>query len=112
MRTDDERISAMHRRAAELKIERRHVRVRVIQTASAVCCCAAVILLAVMVPGISGMGTGSGNTDMNASLFANSPFLGYAVIGIIAFALGITVTVLCYQMKRWQDKKDSEDMQC
>ena len=113
MRTDEERISAMRRRAAEIKTERRHVKVRVIQAVSAVCCLAAVIVLAVMAPGISGAGgPGAAAPEMNASLFASSPILGYVVVGIIAFALGIAVTALCYQLKKWQDKKDSEDMQC
>lgn len=112
MRTDEDRIKAMHRRAAEIKIEKRHKSVRVAQAVSAACFCAAVILLAVLVPGISDIGnTGVGAPEMNASLFANSPFLGFVVVGIIAFALGITVTVLCYQMKKWQNEKDKEDLQ-
>lgn len=112
MRTDEERIRAMHRRAAEISIENRHKKVRVIQIASAVCCCAAVILMAVLVPGVSGVTeSGSEAAELNASLFANSPAIGYIVIGIIAFILGITVTALCYQLKKWQDEKDKEDLQ-
>ena len=71
----------MHRRAGELRIEKRHRTVRVIQ-------------------------------GMNGSLFANSPVLSYVVIAVIAFILGITVTAICYQLKKYQNEKDAGDLQC
>ena len=113
MRTGEERINAMHRRAGELRIEKRHRRVRVIQAASAVCCCAAVLVLAVLMPRIAGtMDAGVLPQGMNGSLFANSPVLSYVVIAVIAFMLGITVTAICYQLKKYQNEKDAEDLQC
>ncbi len=30
--------------------------------------------------------------------------LGFVVIGILAFILGITVTILCYRIKRYHQK--------
>ena len=54
--------------------------------------------------------------SMSGSIFAGSSMLGYLVIGIIAFILGVSVTVFCYQVKKLQkggeesadeDKEDS-----
>ena len=45
---------------------------------------------------------------MNASLFATAGVLGYVVTGILAFLLGIAVTVLCFRLRMW--KNESMDL--
>lgn len=35
--------------------------------------------------------------------------IGYILIGIIAFALGISVTLFCFQLKGWQNDNDSRN---
>ena len=110
MRTNEERIAAMHKRAAELEKEKRQRKVRIIQALSAAACFAAVILLAVFMPGFSqSLGSGNSQGGMSASIFSESSALGYIVIGVLAFLLGTAVTVFCFRLKKWQKDKDAED---
>lgn len=109
MRTNEERIAAMHARAAELNKQQRSRRIRIVQLVSTAVCFAAVILLAVCMRGImpSQLTPADGSPgDMHASLFAASGALGYVVIAIIAFILGVAVTAFCFLLKKQQDGKD------
>ena len=40
-------------------------------------------------------------------MFTNE--LGFLVIALIAFVLGVAVTVFCFRLKKWNDEKDKED---
>lgn len=113
MRTNEERIISMHDRARELNKQLRARRVKVIQSAGAIASFAAVIVLALFMPDTASFSTDSAVTapgEMNASIFAGSEVLGYIVIAIIAFLLGMSVTVFCFRLKRWQREKDAEDI--
>ena len=46
---------------------------------------------------------------MSASIFSGSGYLGYIVIGIVAFLLGCAVTVFCFRLRKWQKDKENED---
>lgn len=114
MRTNEERIAAMHVRAAELNTQKRANHVRILQSAGAAVSFAAVILLALSMPNISAFGPGSAAgspNDMHASIFGESSALGYVVISVIAFLLGTAVTIFCFRLKRWQDEKGEKDIQ-
>lgn len=110
MRTNEERIAAMHKRAADLEKEKRQRKVRIIQALSAAACFAAVIALAVFMSGFSlAFTSGTNQGGMSASIFSESSALGYIVIGVLAFLLGATVTIFCFRLKKWQKDKDAED---
>ena len=111
MLTNKERIAAMHMRAKELNSQRWTRRIRLLQSAFSTFCFAVVILIAAYMPRIvpSQMSPADGSSeDMHASLFAGSGALGYIVIAIIAFLLGITVTIFCFYLKKWQEEKEQE----
>ena len=42
-----------------------------------------------------------------ASIFGGSAVAGYIIIGLLAFVLGVCVTILCFKLKAFQ-KKDKE----
>ena len=42
-----------------------------------------------------------------ASIFGGSAVAGYIIIGLLAFVLGVCVTVLCFKLKAFR-KKDEE----
>ena len=45
-----------------------------------------------------------------ASIFANKGFLGYVVVGILAFLLGISVTLMCDILhKRNKERNEGND---
>ena len=109
MRTNEERIAAMHKRAAELEKEKRQRRVLIIQAVSAAACFAAVIALAFFMPGFSqAFASGNSQGSMSASIFSESSVLGYIVIGILAFLLGAAVTIFCFRLKKWQKDKERQ----
>lgn len=109
MRTNEERIAEMHKRAAELEKQKRAGRVRIIQALSVAACFVAAILMAVYVPGVSAkLVPETAPGSMNASIFAGGNALGYIVIAVIAFLLGTAVTIFCFRLKKWQDENDRE----
>ena len=106
MRTNDERIEALHRRAEELKTERN---TRIMQAASAACGFILVVIIASFMPVLSERITPyDAELSLKGSILSGSGMLGYIVIGIVAFALGVTVTVFCYQIKKCQTGRDED----
>ena len=109
MRTNEERINAMHMRAAEIEREKRHKKIRVLQTISVAACFILTIGLAVLMSGTSiSEAPGNDPGSMSASILSGSGTFGYIVIGIIAFVLGVTATRLCYSLKSGK-KEDNGD---
>ena len=112
MRTDEERINRMHARAAELSRQKRARKVKIMQVAGGVVSFAAAIMLAIFVPRAACLDAGNpaGQTDgMHASIFGDSAALGYIVIAIITFLLGVTITIFCFRLRKWQEQKDKEE---
>ena len=100
MRTNEERIEAMHRRAAELEREQRVRKARFAGTAAALVSFAAVILLAVMMPDLSQVVVPE-NSGMSGSIFASGGHLGGIVICIIAFLLGAAASAFCCRRREY-----------
>ena len=110
MRTNEERLAAMHQRAAAINKQKRYRSSLMFRAAGVAACLAVVILLAVFLPGVTEEVTSqSVSGGMSASMFTNSGVLRTIVIAVIAFLLGICVTILCFRLKKWQDEKNQED---
>ncbi len=110
MLTNEERIAAMHDRAAVIEQRQRGRRVKIIQSAAAACSFAAVVLLAMFMPQLAALETqhsGAAPGEMNASIFAGTGAYGYVVIAIVAFLLGMTVTAFCFRLRKWQEQKNA-----
>ena len=112
MLSHEERIAEVKRRTAEKERQKR-LRRRWIAAASGVAACLAVIVgISLSMPGIVEQiepGTFSG-FETAASMYGGGAALGYIVIGLLAFLLGVCVTVLCFllrQMNR-EDRQDEE----
>ena len=105
MRTNEERIAAMHTRAYEMEKKKRIVKSRMI---GGIACAASVVILAVLaviLPQVDTAAPMQGTVPgMNASLFSVNDGVSYLVIAVIAFLLGGAVTILCYRLKKWQDE--------
>lgn len=111
MRTNEERITALHSRTSQLKRERKNHQFAAICAAGGVVCLGLLIGIAAMMPDISDYRFINETSDaMNASVFAGSGSLVYIVIAILAFLLGITLTVFCFRIKKWLDEKDRGDL--
>ena len=111
MRTNEERLAAMHRRAAELTKQKRMKQSLITGAAGIAGCVMMLILLVVRISGISTalQEDPAAGAMMSASIFAGNSSLSYIIVGIIAFLLGVSVTVFCFRLKKWQDSKSEKD---
>ena len=114
MRSHEERVAETKRRIA--KIEREKRRRNTITMSSAVAACLVLLIGASFaMPGVAArIQTGDySGFETAASMYGGGAALGYIVIGLLAFLLGVCVTVLCFrlrQMNREDDQnKESED---
>ena len=115
MRSHEERVTETKRRIAKIEREKRRRR-NTIAMASAVAACLALLIGASFVmPGIAAnIQTGDyAGFETAASMYGGSAALGYIVIGLLAFLLGVCVTVLCFRIRQLSHEnaqdKESED---
>ena len=110
MRSHEERVAETKRRIA--KIERaKRLRRNTITMASAVAACLALLIGASLaMPGIAAnIQTGDyAGFETAASIFHGGAALGYIVIGLLAFLLGVCVTVLCFRLRQ-MSREDGQD---
>ena len=110
MRSHKERIAETKRRIAKIEQDKRRRR-NTITMASAVAACLALLIGASLaMPGIAASiqaGDYSG-FETAASIFHGGAALGYIVIGLLAFLLGVCVTVLCFRLRQ-MSREDDQD---
>ena len=110
MHTNEDRISAMHRRAAEIQREKRKRPVRGLNAGSAALGLALAVLPGVRMPKLAAglpMETAAGSAS--ASIFNQSGALGYVVTALLAFLLGVCVAVVCIRLKKWHEEGIASD---
>ena len=113
MRSHEERIAETKRRIAKIEREKR-LRRNTLAMASAVAACLVLLIGASFaMPGIAASiqaGDYAG-FETAASMYGGSAALGYIVIGLLAFLLGVCVTVLCFRLRQInrEDSQDRED---
>ena len=116
MRSHEERVAETKRRIAKIEREKR-LRRNTITMASAVAACLALLIGASLaMPGIAArIQTGDySGFETAASIFHSGAALGYIVIGLLAFLLGVCVTVLCFRLRQMnreddQNKRDEQN---
>ena len=112
MHSTDERVAAVERRVKELGEQKKHWERRTIGLSATAACLLIVVGMGIAMPGIM-EGLSQGNytdTNMMASIFYEVSVLGYVLIGLLAFALGVCLTILCFLLGRGnqQDKEDDD----
>ena len=108
MRSHEERVAEAKRRIAKIEREKRLWR-NTIAMASAVAACLALLIGASLaMPGIAAsIRTGDySGFETAASIFHGGAALGYIVIGLLAFLLGVCVTVLCFRLRQMSREDD------
>ena len=110
MRSHEERVAETKRRIAKMEREKR-LRRNTITMASAVAACLVLLIGASFaMPGIAAS-IQAGNYagfETAASIFHGGAALGYIVIGLLAFLLGVCVTVLCFRLRQ-MSREDGQD---
>ena len=112
MRSHEERVAEAKRRIAKIEREKR-LRRNTITMASAVAACLALLIGASLaMPGIAASIQAGDYVDFEtaASIFHSGAALGYIVIGLLAFLLGVCVTILCFRLRQMhrEDTQDTE----
>ena len=102
MRSHEERVAETKRRIAKIEREKQ-LRRNTVTMASAVAACLALLIGASLaMPGIAAnIRTGDySGFETAASMYGGGAALGYIVIGLLAFVLGVCVTVLCFRLRQ------------
>ena len=110
MRSHEERVVETKRRIAAMERKKR-LRRNTVTMASAVAACLALLIGASLaMPGIAeSIQTGDySGFETAASIFHGGAALGYIVIGLLAFLLGVCVTVLCFRLRQ-MNREDGQD---
>jgi hypothetical protein len=99
MRSYEERVAETKRRIAKIEREKRRRRNTVTMASAVAACLALLIGASLAMPGIAAsIQTGDySGFETAASIFHGGAALGYIVIGLLAFLLGVCVTVLCFR---------------
>ena len=109
MQSHEERVNAVKRRIAAENRKRSNRRI-------AMACVTASLLLvvglSVAMPGIvERISLDISGFEMAASIFGNGTAVGYVVIGLISFILGVCVTILCLRIRSLKSENPMEDNQ-
>ena len=110
MRSYEERVVETKRRIAAMERKKR-LRRNTVTMASAVAACLALLIGASLA--MSGIAASIQTGDYSgfetaASIFHGGAALGYIVIGLLAFLLGVCVTVLCFRLRQ-MSREDGQD---
>ena len=111
MRSHEERIADTKRRIAKIEQDKRRRR-NTITMASAVAACLVLLIgVSLAMPGIAAnLQTGDySGFETAASIFHGGAALGYIVIGLLAFLLGVCVTVLCFRLRQMSREDDQNN---
>ena len=109
MRSHKERVAAVKRRVAQIEWQKRQRKNRIVALSSVAVCLAVIVGASFAMPSmVEKLTVGDyAGYETAASIFSGSAAAGYVIIGLLAFALGVCVTVLCFKLKAFR-KKDEE----
>ena len=101
MRSNEERVVEVKRRIAEKERQKKLRRSRIAAVSAVAACLVLIVVLSLFMPGIAGQLRPGGYSDyeMVASMFSENGALGYIIIGLLAFFLGVCVTILCFRIR-------------
>ena len=107
MRSHEERIAEVKRRTAARERAKRLQRGRIAIAVAAAACLALIAGASLAMSGIAvrlQSGDHSG-LETAASMYGGSAVLGYIMIGLLAFLLGVCVTILCFRIRRMEHEE-------
>ena len=110
MRSHEERVAETKRRIAARQREKRRRRNTITMVSAVAACLVLLIGASLAMPGIAAnIQTGDySGFETAASIFHSGAALGYIIIGLLAFLLGVCVTVLCFRLRQ-MNREDGQD---
>lgn len=118
MRSNEERVAEVKRRIAEKERQKKLRRSRIAAVSAVAACLVLILVLSLFMPGIAGQLRPGDYSDyeMAASMFGENAALGYIIIELLAFLLGVCVTILCFRIRllnreeqSMEDKKEDRE---
>lgn len=110
MRSTTERMKLLEKRADEIKKRRNEKKHRLAVISCYSFGIALIVVISALVCNLDFAGFEQTPLHATASIFANKGFFGYAVVGILAFLLGISITLMCDILhKRNKERNDEND---
>ena len=109
MRSYEERCAEVKRRIAAEKRKKRLRRGRLVMAAAAAACLALLAGVSIAMPGMTAQLQPDSCTGFEtaASMYGGSAALGYIIVGLLAFLLGVCMTILCFRLRQMErDEKD------
>ena len=112
MRSHEERFAETKRRIAARQREKRLRRSKITMFSAAAACLVLIVGMSFAMPGmVAGIRPGDyAGYETAASMYGGGAALGYIVIGLLSFVLGVCVTVLCFRLRQ-MNREDSQDDQ-
>lgn len=109
MRTTAERVLAVKLRCEKIESQKRIRTRRVVATGTFAASLLIIVGLSLVMPGLISSMPGDKYDIFGtaASMFDGSNFYGFVLIGFLAFALGVSVTILAYKTKEL-NQRDKE----
>ncbi|MEG0570121.1 MAG: DUF4179 domain-containing protein [Oscillospiraceae bacterium] len=110
MRTTDERLNAVKNRTFEMKKTKKIRQNRILMLSSFAASLAIIVGMSISFPDIMKHISLSeyGSASNVGSIFSNGNAIGYVMIAIVAFCLGVCVTILCMQLHK-KNKENTHD---
>ena len=110
MRTNEERVGLVRKRMAEIRREGQRRKQRLWNRISVAACLFLVVGIGSLMPGrMAGITCGEVlHTSGAASLVGNHAALGFILMGLFSFLLGVCVTVLLYCLYLRNERKQRE----
>ena len=110
MRTNNERAALVRKRTAEIKWKRQKKKQRALDMICIVACLILVVGIGSFMPALMvAPGREVYHASGAASLVASHGALGYILMGLMAFLLGVCVTVILYRLHRNNERKQQEN---
>ena len=104
MRNIDEQLKTVEMRAEAIKSKKARRSAFLSETALGALCLAIIAVMPLMLSGYEAKMQISGNNTFGA-LIAFNPYISYILIGILAFILGISFTLLCLLISRRKGRR-------
>lgn len=109
MRSTTERIKLVEKQADEIKKQRNEKKRRLAVISCYSFGIALIVVISALVCNLNFAGFERTPMHDTASIFANKGFLGYVVVGVLAFLLGISVTLMCDILHKRNKERNEEN---
>ena len=109
MRSHEERFAETKRRIAARQRREQRRRSTITTLSAAVACLVLIVSVSFAMPGmVAGVRPGDfAGYETAASMYGGGDALGYIIVGLLAFLLGVCMTILCFRLRQMErDEKD------